>query len=635
MSEWAVSEEEIRIVERLLLKEGCCFADDAKNVIRCWNSTDVSACPGSGKTTVLLAKLKIIADRMPLENGAGICVLSHTNVAVDEIKSKLAAYSERLMGYPNYVGTIQTFIDRYVTFPYLRNITKESIQVVDERTYAQHIWTRVSSFPNYRTLKAFLNQKYRQSNANISTIVEYISNLFLKDGDLYYKSKQTRLAGSTSASAQQYTAAKKELLREDGIITYNDAYRYAFEAVERWPDLTRLLTRRFQFVFIDEFQDCSKEQRNILERVFDKRLCTIMRIGDPDQAIYSSDRENTEDWVPDSNALSIVSSNRYSQEIADILTPLRSGKTQITSLRGAIGIPPTIIIFDEDSRQKVIDAFISLLKKYQIDDADGIYKIIGWVKSETSKGLKIGDYWNNYKAVTGGASETKYWNMIDCICDELRNGRIYKVEGIFRKLLVRVLKYQNCKDNSGAWFTYHSVKKRLDEKYFDEYRGMLLALTGVSDYRRDIVEQVIRTTINTMLGSDGKPVDAFKGLPFYYLEDNASANIRSESNNIISDLIKGNKIQVSTIHRVKGETHDATLYLETVNNRKSDLERIIPHYKGTKPGAKQIDRYSRKCAYVGFSRPKKFLCVAMRASTYEEAWKDFTGWEIYDCRENN
>lgn len=110
MIDWTVSEEEIQAVESLLLNKGCSFADDAKQVIRYWNSTDVSACPGCGKTTVLLAKLKIIADRMPLENGAGICVLSHTNFAVDEIKSKLAAYAERLMGYPNYVGTIQIHI---------------------------------------------------------------------------------------------------------------------------------------------------------------------------------------------------------------------------------------------------------------------------------------------------------------------------------------------------------------------------------------------------------------------------------------------------------------------------------------------------------------------------------------------
>ena len=83
-----ISDADIRQVEELLLPDGCKFPEDARKVIRCWESKDVAACPGSGKTTVLLAKLKSLADRMPLDNGSGICVLSHTNVAVNEIKEK-------------------------------------------------------------------------------------------------------------------------------------------------------------------------------------------------------------------------------------------------------------------------------------------------------------------------------------------------------------------------------------------------------------------------------------------------------------------------------------------------------------------------------------------------------------------
>lgn len=382
MTGWAVSEE-IHATEKLLLKEGCRFADDAKEVIRFWDSTDVSACSGSGKTTVLLAKLKIIADRMPLDNGAGICVLSHTNVAVNEIKSKLAAYSDKLMRYPNYIGTIQMFIDHYITFPYLRSLTKESLQVVDDRTYAQYLWGIVSTNQQYGTLKSFLRQRYSQTGGNITNVVDYVEGLYLLDGDLYDKTQKRRLAGCASASAQQYNAIKRQLLINDGLITYNDAYQYAFEAIENRPDLPGLLSRRFRFVFIDEYQDCNKVQRNVLEKVFDKMICTVMRIGDPDQAIYNSDQEKTEDWIPENNALTIASSNRYSQEIADILTPLRSGKVRISSLYGSDGIAPTIIIFDDTSRKKAIDVFISLLEKQQITDPDGVYKIIGWVKSET------------------------------------------------------------------------------------------------------------------------------------------------------------------------------------------------------------------------------------------------------------
>ena len=126
MAEWNITENDIQRIECILLSSSFHFADDAKAVIRCWESKDVAACPGSGKTTVLLAKLKILADKMPLNNGTGVCVLSHTNVAVNEIKSRLSDCAEKLMAYPNYIGTIQSFIDRFITMPYIRKKIRKS-----------------------------------------------------------------------------------------------------------------------------------------------------------------------------------------------------------------------------------------------------------------------------------------------------------------------------------------------------------------------------------------------------------------------------------------------------------------------------------------------------------------------------
>ena len=54
MEGWEISNQEIESTEKLLLPENAHFQEDARKVIRCWHSTDVSACPGSGKTTVVL-----------------------------------------------------------------------------------------------------------------------------------------------------------------------------------------------------------------------------------------------------------------------------------------------------------------------------------------------------------------------------------------------------------------------------------------------------------------------------------------------------------------------------------------------------------------------------------------------------
>ena len=160
MNSIQVQNDEIKIIEKLLLPESAHFPDDAKSVIKCWESTDVSACPGSGKTTVLLAKLKILADRMPLDNGEGVCVLSHTNVAVNEIKTRLSSCADKLLNYPNYVGTIQSFIDLYIVKPYLKSKTTATLQVVDDDVFSFHLLSLIYKTNDYPQLRGLLKRKF-------------------------------------------------------------------------------------------------------------------------------------------------------------------------------------------------------------------------------------------------------------------------------------------------------------------------------------------------------------------------------------------------------------------------------------------------------------------------------------------
>ena len=78
-------------------------------------SIDVQACPGSGKTTLVAAKLMLLAQKWPSEH-QGICVLSHTNVAKDQIIDRLVrsniVEARRLLEYPHFIGTIQEFVNR-------------------------------------------------------------------------------------------------------------------------------------------------------------------------------------------------------------------------------------------------------------------------------------------------------------------------------------------------------------------------------------------------------------------------------------------------------------------------------------------------------------------------------------------
>src|SRR5690606_9866090 len=53
----------------------------------------------------------------------GICVLSHTNVAREEIEKRLGDTKEgqSLLGYPHFIGTIHGFANEFLALPWLRS----------------------------------------------------------------------------------------------------------------------------------------------------------------------------------------------------------------------------------------------------------------------------------------------------------------------------------------------------------------------------------------------------------------------------------------------------------------------------------------------------------------------------------
>lgn len=144
--------EEIQSAHSILLKNKPYFEQDKIDIIECNESRDVKACPGSGKTTTLLAKLIILANRMPLPENQGICVLTHTNVAIDEIKSKLGHKADILFSYPNHFGTIQSFVDKFLAIPAYKGIYNNSPKRID------------NDLANDQIKKAFLSKSFDKKN---------------------------------------------------------------------------------------------------------------------------------------------------------------------------------------------------------------------------------------------------------------------------------------------------------------------------------------------------------------------------------------------------------------------------------------------------------------------------------------
>lgn len=634
MVDWVISDQDIELAEQLLLQKGAHFPDDARTVIRYWKTTDVAACPGSGKTTVLLAKLKLLADRMPFENGAGICVLSHTNVAVDEIKKHLSNYADKLLGYPNYIGTIQSFVDRFVTMPYLRRYAGQNVQTVDDRTFAQHMLNRMQKNGKYSALE-YVTKNSFVPGGQFPERIDYIQALYLKNEALYVGKQKSSLAGADKASTVQYKTLIIDLLKDEGIMRFHDAYSYAQEAIKELPkSYTDLFSERFQFVFIDEFQDCDQAQREAIKALFNPEKCSIIRIGDPDQAIYNSVENETPDWIPNDGFLQIQSSCRYSQEIANVICSLKKSRTKITTTVGETKIKPIILLFDMENIDKVLNAFISVLEQFKLYDCKGVYKAIGAVRNENSSGLKIGSYWSEFDGSEKIQGEYSYWALINEICKALSAGKLYKAEQEVRKLICRVFHYLKIKHPStGKDFTIVSLKEHLEKEYHALYRQKIYEMAQSNTFDMQAVESLFRQMVNELLkNKNPQAKDYFTLLPDYFIDEAVTVTrAKKGEKNVFIDPMRGRKIVFSTIHGVKGETHDATLYLETDRRGASDLSRILPYYGTGKVGSSLLFESSRKLAYVGFSRPKTLLCVAMKRETYNKSKGVFDkDWDIID-----
>ena len=119
--------------------------------------------------------------------------------------------------------------------------------------------------------------------------------------------------------------------------------------------------------------------------------------------------------------------------------------------------------------------------------------------------------------------------------------------------------------------------------------------------------------------------NASEGLVF-----STQGNCPSTSNIFTKD---GINIEVTTVHSAKGQTHTATLYLETFYHSRYESERLYNCFLGNDHGCSSgRDIQSIKMAYVGLSRPTHLLCFAVHKDRYNShlGGLDANIWEIME-----
>ncbi|WP_320168254.1 UvrD-helicase domain-containing protein [Mangrovibacterium marinum] len=591
------TDDEIRHASKVLLPKEHCFMDDEEkvNIIKCNESKDIVACPGSGKTTTLLAKLLILANRMPLEGNRGVCVLTHTNVAIDEIKEKLGAKSDVLFRYPNHFGTIQSFVDKFLTSPYfIYKYGNKLISIDNERYRAQFDKSQFK----YMGKKAIAYCHRTQSKGFPYTIS-------LKDFELDEDNKCIRLGLDLSKADGHaiYDGLRrtKDYSIESGYLTYMDAYDLA-ELFLSDPDTTNNIidsfANRFQYVFIDEMQDTAKHQLDILGKVFDSQKTIIQRFGDPSQSIYN--KVSVEEVWTVKDSLPINTSKRFGDNIGEVLkTVCIKDNSALKASPEINSLSPILILYDNPLQvlPKFCELVLSRTVNYQGEDLSVFevskkerrpIKAVGWVGKELDEKqqdrYKLASYFGDYHKEVKKKDKVDYQSLksflrkIDgATIKEYRNKII---DAMLHILRIQGVTYQ--KNSKRHFYTKTTLLAKLAEaelldKFNKECSKWILEIDNEGSDIDEIRNKVKAFFLNELfpvleVNARNREVVSFLDSE---IDDSVIPENAIESQNLycypgIEDL----KVEVSNIHQVKGETHTATLYLETYYQGRFESESI-------------------------------------------------------------
>jgi DNA helicase II / ATP-dependent DNA helicase PcrA len=711
---------------------------------------DLLAVPGSGKTTVLMTKLFCIAQNMPFEDGSGILVLAHTNQAVDEIEKNLKRHCPRLFEYPNFVGTIQSFTNRFLANQACFEKYGSYIKKNDDDLVYDIILKKLKSKKgsSYWYILNIVKSKFSKidfnylSNKGIENIEEYLEKIkslkiinsknefkfnyeLIKNSELSYNEKKLLFDFNThlkTESEKDYnlleviksiryneelscftsykfvynlkfsTESGKELkeifdeLKCNGNLIFYDSFELGNWSLNTYTPIKLILQKRFKYVFIDEMQDLEKFQIDIIDHIFlaDNSTTIIQRIGDINQSIYNSGKSIKDncDWIP-KNQIYLTGSNRLTEEVANFvnyytLDPqadengnkrfVVKGLAEIDSQ-----IQPHLIIFNKDSKDKLQGKFEQLIKDYNLQKTSSGEKhgfhIISWStewgnenQNANNEKIRLKDIFPNYSRESRKKKED-----FDCLRKHLLlfDNDKKTLESIRKSILnafIRILREEKIYKNV-SYNIYFRKRDLIDflknlgnEKYEDFKLNLfnwcfrIIAKKEYEDVYSEIKKYVENEFINYNWLNDEifvpRKIDksstflngSFEFLPLLEKENKAVNNNEIE-------------INISSVHAVKGQTHCATMYIESsyveYETRKLNVvskiatktrpEEILPNplfneYHSYRVGKDSRAKEALKMMYVGFSRPTHLLCFAV----LEENVKDDidkiknAGWVIID-----
>ncbi len=235
----------------------------------------ILAGPGSGKTTVLLYRIKFLIDELNI-SPQNILVITFTKAAADEMKQRAADILNFSAERP-FFGTFHS---------YFYSILK--------RSYEYRNYSILTTKQKIHNLEKLLQEKYQN---------RHVSNNFIKDILACFSKRKNH--ANCEQDIKNLNLSKEEFEelqtlyddfnKENGFMDFDDILYLAWEILRKNSAFLKEIQSEIKYVLVDEFQDVNFSQYRLLTLLMEKEG-NLFVVGDDDQSIYRFRGANEENF---------------------------------------------------------------------------------------------------------------------------------------------------------------------------------------------------------------------------------------------------------------------------------------------------------------------------------------------------
>lgn len=539
--------------------------DQKRGLINIKSNLLVSACPGAGKTKLLIGMLE--DNLYHNEAFRWHIVLTHTNAAADEISGRidnLNIDTERV-----WCGTIHSFLLEWVVKKYAGAIPR----LVDG----------FSLIPEYKKNKIIQSIEVdKKLETRLHYNCDEKGNAFVEPYCHLMDSKDKE-----SLVIHEYNRIKED----NRYIDFDDIINLGVDFLNKNPKICEHLSKLIGNIYLDESQDTSLIQLKALSYITRYNRVSVFIVGDNDQAIYqdlgisvkNKDILKSELQLSELRHETLSGCYRSHKSLVDYYKKYSTSQNDVISMREHDGSAPIIKDISKDELPKRI---FNLISQYhsKYNGVDGI-AIIG-----PDKYYLMGLINDLYDISECFVYDFQYTNPLYCV----RNTVFYELIKLVL-LDVSVVNYQR----------RHSLARKIINSIPELNHLNPLQL------KRDLKEfQSIKNNFILWL----KELYVFLEVKYHksikletdYNICNTAASVAKLKAGMgaIKKMINKDKnvVSVSTIHGSKGEEYDYVISIGYHDN-------VVPHQSSYDKGNDYAQDIANRLMYVAFSRAKDYMNI--------------------------